>query len=421
MKSILLFASLLAACSAVFLSASPHRADAAAVPGCVWQELLPGDFCDSTNKIGFIGKYCGVPDQEGWGCCCTDEAMRYINSGQADTPKEKKEVKPSIFEAPKLSVLIPGLDAFTQVKCDDLNTDCSIPWLGQYIAGLQRYALGVVSIIGVIVLMIAGIMWLTSAGNPSRIQEAQKLIKGGLLGIGLAFGAYLILYTINPNLTVMKNINISYIGKVDLEEISASTYASITGGPPIESFGPEMMQLIKSVAQERKVDPCFLYTFVVKESGGRVNVIGHDENVQKDGVKSYRMYKASGKTYKGVAFSGFKKNDDTPVCADKEDLCLDWRFSHGIGLTQVTIFPWDNITKNGVFAKRINGKLYAPKELFNPQTSLHATVDYLAESGCGQDLAACFRKYNGSGALAEQYSRDAVPIYNECKKNGLPS
>lgn len=324
------------------------------------------------------------------------------------------------LKAPDLKVSVPGMTPLQDVECEDM-TFCYIPWLGQYIGGLQSYAIGIIGIIAVIVLMLGGIIWLTAGGNQSRIGEAKKMIGGSIAGLFIAFGGYLILYLVNPDLTIMKSLRIDLIQKVDLEEIAPITYQEITGSAPMQSFGPEMMQLIKKVAQERNLDSCFLYTFVVKESSGRVNVIGHDENVNKKGVRSNAMYKSSGKTYKGISFSDFKKNDDTPICTDKEDLCLDWRFSHGIGLVQITIFPGDNIKKNGAFAKKIKDRIYSPKELFLPETSLHAAVDYLEESGCGNNLRLCFQKYNGTGTLAEQYANEAVGIYNNCKSNGGPS
>lgn len=321
--------------------------------------------------------------------------------------------------APEIKVSIPGLQPLQNIQCEEGS--CSIPWIGQYIAGLQNYAIGIVGIIAVIVMMIGGIVWLTSGGNHHRIEEAKKLIGGSLVGILLVLSSYLILYIVNPKLTIFNSLQIASIPRVDLEEILPATYQEITGSEPMESFGPEMMRLIEKVAKENNLDPCFLYTFVVKESEGRVNVIGHDENVKSNKVRSHVAYIKSGETYKGISFSDFKKNDDTPVCSNKEDLCLDWRFSHGIGLVQITIFPGDNIKKNGTYAKRIKNTIYTPRELFLPETSLKAAVDYLEESGCGQNLKLCFQKYNGNGPLADQYAAEAVGIYNTCKQNGLPS
>ncbi len=330
---------------------------------------------------------------------------------------QAQDDKLPVLNAPNLQVKVPGLPEFENVTCKPGS--CTIPWLPQYIVGFQRYGIGIVGILAVIAFMIGGIIWLTSAGNTSRVKEAKEIMGGALLGMLLLFSSYAILNLVNPNLTELKSITVKTIDRVDLEEIPAVVYEDITGGPPIEAFGPEMMALIKKKATEGNYDPCFLYTFVVKESSGRVNVIGHDENVSS--APAHGTYVKSGKKFKGGPINGGKDhNDDTPVCT-KEDLCLDWRFSHGIGLTQVTIFAADGVTKNGAPAKKIGNTVYSAKELFNPDTSLNATMDYLKASGCGTDLPTCFRKYNGKGATAEQYAKDSVGIFSKCKQNGLPS
>jgi hypothetical protein len=121
-----------------------------------------------------------------------------------------QDQKLPILKAPDLKVSIPGMDKLGDITCTEGNT-CNIPWLGQYIAGIQSYAIGVVGIIAVIVLMIGGIIWLTAAGNSSQITQAKKMIGGSFFGLLLVFGSYLILYMVNPNLTELKPIKISYI------------------------------------------------------------------------------------------------------------------------------------------------------------------------------------------------------------------
>ncbi|HRH32743.1 MAG TPA: 3D domain-containing protein [bacterium] len=138
-----------------------------------------------------------------------------------------QDTKLPTFTPPNLKVSIPGLQGFEKVTCQEGNI-CNIPWLGQYIAGLQRYAIGIVGIIAVIVLMLGGIIWLTAAGNPHQIDEAKKMIAGSLIGLFLVFGSYSILYLVNPNLTVMKNLQIGYINKIDLDELLAEITSSET-------------------------------------------------------------------------------------------------------------------------------------------------------------------------------------------------
>ncbi|MBI2023393.1 TrbC/VirB2 family protein [Candidatus Giovannonibacteria bacterium] len=48
----------------------------------------------------------------------------------------------------------------------------------------------------VVALLIGGLIWLTSAGNPQGIERGKKLIVNGIIGILIAFGAWIIVGTI---------------------------------------------------------------------------------------------------------------------------------------------------------------------------------------------------------------------------------
>jgi len=60
--------------------------------------------------------------------------------------------------------------------------------------------------IAVVIIIMAGIEWMTSDGNPSKIESAKDKIKNTLLGVVVLVGCYLILDAINPSL---KNIKIN--------------------------------------------------------------------------------------------------------------------------------------------------------------------------------------------------------------------
>ena len=68
-------------------------------------------------------------------------------------------------------------------------------------------ALGGLSIF--IILVIAGIQYLTSTGNPGQITIAKERIKSAILGLILLLGSFLILNTINPILTSLPDIDVS--------------------------------------------------------------------------------------------------------------------------------------------------------------------------------------------------------------------
>jgi len=72
-----------------------------------------------------------------------------------------------------------------------------------YINLVYKFVLGFVGIAGFLSLVWYGVVWISS-GIADRKNEALDGIKNTLIGIGLAFTSYLILYAINPQLTVLR-------------------------------------------------------------------------------------------------------------------------------------------------------------------------------------------------------------------------
>lgn len=60
--------------------------------------------------------------------------------------------------------------------------------------------LSVAAILAFLKIVFAGFKWIAAAGNPSTIQDAKDAIFKAVLGLALAFVAWLILWTINPAL-----------------------------------------------------------------------------------------------------------------------------------------------------------------------------------------------------------------------------
>jgi len=88
------------------------------------------------------------------------------------------------------------------------NTKYCIPWIGQYIAGVYQYAIGIVGILSAVVLMFGGIIWLTAGGNAAQIGNAKAWIGASLTGLVIALCSYMILYLVNPDLTIFKPLGI---------------------------------------------------------------------------------------------------------------------------------------------------------------------------------------------------------------------
>lgn len=130
---------------------------------------------------------------------------------QAMLNKNKENAGKPIYFTPQVSV--PGSDIVNEKKVALTN---STSLLSIYIVAIFKYSIGIIGIIAAIVLMFAGMRWLTAGGSSSAIGDARKLIAGSLTGLLLALVSFLLLTTINTKLTDLTAVDIKPIQKIDL-------------------------------------------------------------------------------------------------------------------------------------------------------------------------------------------------------------
>lgn len=122
----------------------------------------------------------------------------------------------------------------------------------QYIRYLYLFVMGFIGIAGLVTLVIWGTVW-TASGVIDKKTMAMEGIKNTLYGIGVALFAYILLYTINPDLTVIKTPTL----KVGTTKPAPSTEYSWKC-PPLESTDQQLCTL--SPTREGFVDgnscPC---------------------------------------------------------------------------------------------------------------------------------------------------------------------
>jgi hypothetical protein len=73
-----------------------------------------------------------------------------------------------------------------------------------YIVYFFNLAIALGAFAAVIMMIMAGVEWVTSSGNPSKIESAKGKIANTLFGVAVLVGCYLILNTINDQLFVIK-------------------------------------------------------------------------------------------------------------------------------------------------------------------------------------------------------------------------
>ncbi len=88
--------------------------------------------------------------------------------------------------------------------------------LANYLSGAFALAIGITGVLAVLVIMIGGIQYITS-GSFSGKEDGKEKISKALIGLFLAIAAWIILYTINPDLLSLK-LNITKPESVQEEE-----------------------------------------------------------------------------------------------------------------------------------------------------------------------------------------------------------
>ncbi len=140
------------------------------------------------------------------------------NAPPAPAPPAPPAAPPITPIIPQLSVPIPGV-TFTAPAVD--GGTISIPFLAQYIGGIYTYALGISTIIAIIMVVYGGFKYLLSATG-YETANGKEIIKDALMGLLVLYGAYFILWQVNPNLVSLRPLVISTIRSLPMSEDAAS-------------------------------------------------------------------------------------------------------------------------------------------------------------------------------------------------------
>jgi len=141
-----------------------------------------------------------------------------------ESSPQAEEAKPLFF---KLNFSIPGSDKFNAGK----EIEITGATLGEYIAALYVFLVGVGGILATIMMMWGGLRYVASGGSPQRISGAKDQITAALSGLIILLASYLLLLTINPNLVKFEGLSGVRPVKQILQGLETKS-GSAKGAPP---------------------------------------------------------------------------------------------------------------------------------------------------------------------------------------------
>ena len=68
--------------------------------------------------------------------------------------------------------------------------------IGTIVASVIKAVLGLLAVIFIVLMIIAGFQWMTAAGNETKVEKALSMIKTAVIGLIIVLSAYAITYFI---------------------------------------------------------------------------------------------------------------------------------------------------------------------------------------------------------------------------------
>lgn len=114
----------------------------------------------------------------------------------------------------------------------------NMPSITDAFQNLYNYLISISGVVALVALIVGGVIYLTSAGDPEKLGKAKKQILAALLGIVLLLSSYLILRTINPELVT-----------IELPQLKPATI-SPSDLPPGQARSPILFDKVKLIVDE---------------------------------------------------------------------------------------------------------------------------------------------------------------------------
>ncbi len=267
-------------------------------------------------------------------------------------------------------------------------TDC--------ISKLYRFSITAGGVALVFFIVIAGYIYITS-GEAGK-GRAKDIILSAVVGMGILLGSYALLNFINPNLVKIRPIQPPIFTATGLPSCEAVGFGTkcITrdgqvsnpgGGVPGSASEAQYKDLISKYAQQKGLSYCALSALIQKESSFIYN------NVSNPPPSRVDVNSGSPPSYNVTFTTG-----------------------HGIGLTQVYIYPGQTSRPGGEFGF---SKALTVQDLINPDTSISAGAHFFGTlvRERRNNLREAYDDYQaGRGGNSDPKTLDKyMDMYNACQ------
>jgi hypothetical protein len=175
---------------------------------------------------------------------------------QASAAARAREAAAKTFESSVLSPLpqgsisqrVRGYELAIDIPCQPGIAGGQCPTItgpASYIARIYQFGLMIVGLLAFASIVYGALKYILSAGSLASLDEAKDQIKQAIFGVILLLGAFIVLYTINPQLVSLREpditpVNIDEIirrGEIAQEQSLGTTGPRGAGGDPLCSAG----------------------------------------------------------------------------------------------------------------------------------------------------------------------------------------
>lgn len=217
--------------------------------------VSPGSPLTACSCIETASKYprgcvCGLDAckgicPSGSACSCAATVSAVCQKAKPCAARGEASIAAPTLQIPIPTIELTRADIFAKDSNNSARRVINLPWITQYVTGLYQYLVAIGGFVAAVMLMIGGFQYLTAGGDTGKVSKGKERIIDSVVGLLVILGSYLILRTINPDLTDFAPLTtdqvdqiafekMEFIGK-DAEQPSGS---STEGGPAVQKEAP---------------------------------------------------------------------------------------------------------------------------------------------------------------------------------------